>query len=647
MAVSTLPGAPTSTPAPVSLPTTLIGQIKQQLASGVNAGGQPLSAAQKANLTSQLAQATGKTTYAQAQAARTTATGDALKSSTTMNNYTFTDPADTAAQTALNTQYGLPATAGLTGTQIAPQATPIARDPAREAETMKKAGGAPTNEQEAALVMLSTYKPEELTAMGYDPTQLKSVAYPQTNQAATWTNPDGVPSNPYDAAKLKELGLSDEQIAKLGTVGTDANSMAGAMNAAQKPTNSGLHVLEAALRAKYDPASEPLVDPNFLKLGQAGYGILAQSLQQRSTEMSNTFSGFMNTLKDVAGTEIDAYNAVSTRYQNTMAEYDKQTQRLLDINKAATEYENQMKILDKQHQNDLETQNMANQFQTGRDETAFENQQTLAYINAGYDLQVAEAKAKIDAEAAAKTATDKAPTTITDADGDPAYWDATTHTFKKVVIAEGDTPTNLTNTLTQNAPAVGGDGGECGTFSRKNAGVAVGDSYESKQAVVDAAPLSAPIPGAVFVMPIPDKKYAANGHIGIVAATGTDSGGAYIMAYDSNYVGHHTVGLHKIYQNKIYGYTAPKSGAALVAYTAAKAFNSSTGNTKDKLVSGLVGGVMGAAKNLFAPNKTVTTQAVTPAAVAPVSKALQMVELGYKDHQQLYNRIIREQGKTL
>ena len=112
---------------------------------------------------------------------------------------------------------------------------------------------------------------------------------------------------------------------------------------------------------------------------------------------------------------------------------------------------------------------------------------------------------------------------------------------------------------------VGDYGGQCGYFTRITTGVRVGDSYASKVEMLDKnGRLSAPVAGSVFVMPTGGTS-APYGHIGIVASTGQDKKGKYIMALDSNWNNNEKIDLHKIYTSQIEkdggGYTAPKTGS--------------------------------------------------------------------------------------
>lgn len=316
----------------------------------------------------------GLLTRSQQVAAREKAMGDALKSSKTINNYTFQDTPNLKAQLELNTKYDLPELTGLTGTPLKSQGVGVegveipkeqARDFSRELAMAKKIGidlRTMTDEQEKKLFM-ATYSPQELQQKGLSEfvnanTWVKQGTSSVT-QGTSQGGQQGVSSNvpmPYDPTALKAMGLSDEQIKALASAGGAANAAAASLGATPKPTQSSMGILQEALNAKNNVTNQALGKSKlFEQAGLSGYESLAQSMNMRSQEMTDRYNSFRTTVADTATGMTDVYNAALDGYKTAMDEYNKQVEVMSKINEAVLEHQQALELLDKKASLDKET----------------------------------------------------------------------------------------------------------------------------------------------------------------------------------------------------------------------------------------------------------------------------------------------------
>jgi hypothetical protein len=316
----------------------------------------------------------GTTTQAQQQTARDKAMADALKSSKTINNYTFQDTANLAAQSALNQKYNLDPLTGLTGKPLISQGSGVAgvqipqeqaRDFTKELAMAKKLGinlAEITPEQEKKLFQ-ATYTQQELQQKGLmdyvsqpAPMGATGVAGGASGTGATGTG------SVYDPALLKAQGYTDEQIAALSGIGNQANAAAQTLSGAPKPENSNMYVLQEALKMATGTGEkgQTMTESdlyNRLGIGGAalGFDALNSAIEQRRNEMGARYDNYAQMVK-VAGSQVlGTYNAALEGYKTVMEQYNNQMEVMSKINEAAQEHERALELLDKKASLDKET----------------------------------------------------------------------------------------------------------------------------------------------------------------------------------------------------------------------------------------------------------------------------------------------------
>lgn len=275
----------------------------------------------------------------------------------------------------MNQKYGLAETTGLVGTPVNPKTGQImnpdeARDFTRELNMAKKIGinlSTITPDQEK-LLFKATYSPDELQKLGLaetvNPPPVMTAGGVNGGTAggspgvAGTTGSAGAPSMPlpFDPAKLKALGLSDEQIAGLQTIGGAANDAAANLGATPKPTQSAMAVLQEALNKKNNVTNQNLGKSQlFEKAGLSGYESLAQSLNMRSQEMTDRYNSFKTTVADTATGMTDVYNSALEGYKTFMDQYNTDVERMMKMNEAAKEQERALELLQRRAEIDQES----------------------------------------------------------------------------------------------------------------------------------------------------------------------------------------------------------------------------------------------------------------------------------------------------
>lgn len=363
---------PVSTKA-TSNPIANVNGAQTQLNSGVNAGGQALSAVQKANLEKQNAQLNGTMTQVQAAQAREQATADALKKSTTINNYTSQDPNQIAAQQKINQQYNLDPMTGFKGQAINMQAgQTMARDFAREQAMAKKLGGLPETPEETAKMLQATYSPDELQKLGLS-NYIQKALSPASTGGAGISLPSGVPgvgaqagAGQYlSAQQLSDMGLTSDKLKSLVAAGNitqqqaDQISKTGLemdkaqqlLNSTPKPTNATIGVLEAALKAKSGVGNQPLGESDLFKqAGLNGYAVLAQNLAQHSREMDQKYQSYANLVGETSGAMADVWQKALDGYKAAQDSFNKQAELLTKAKEKADDYQQSLELMNKQNQ---------------------------------------------------------------------------------------------------------------------------------------------------------------------------------------------------------------------------------------------------------------------------------------------------------
>lgn len=193
------------------------------------------------------------------------------------------------------------------------------RDFAREQAVMKELGFTPKTPEEQDLMYRATYSPEELKRFGLD----------QQFQGA---------KRAYEESR-------------------------NALMETQRPTNTGLRVLQDALNAKSNITNQPIGESKmFEKAGLGGYEVLRQSMAERSREMDDKYNSFKFTVSDVAGAMSDTYNIAADRYKLMKDEYDMITDRANEVLDNITKHERALELLQKEHELRKEIMSFENSF---------------------------------------------------------------------------------------------------------------------------------------------------------------------------------------------------------------------------------------------------------------------------------------------
>lgn len=387
---------PVSTKA-TSNPIANVNGAQTQLNSGVNAGGQALSAVQKANLEKQNAQLNGTMTQVQAAQAREQATADALKKSTTINNYTSQDPNQIAAQQKINQQYNLDPMTGFKGQAINMQAgQTMARDFAREQAMAKKLGGLPETPEETAKMLQATYSPDELQKLGLS-NYIQKALSPASTGGAGISLPSGVPgvgaqagAGQYlSAQQLSDMGLTSDKLKSLVAAGNitqqqaDQISKTGLemdkaqqlLNSTPKPTNATIGVLEAALKAKSGVGNQPLGESDLFKqAGLNGYAVLAQNLAQHSREMDQKYQSYANLVGETSGAMADVWQKALDGYKAAQDSFNKQAELLTRAKEKADDWDHALKQMEKQNELDIQKQETLYKLQQKYDKDKYQFQ---------------------------------------------------------------------------------------------------------------------------------------------------------------------------------------------------------------------------------------------------------------------------------
>ncbi len=260
-----LPGAPTSASPSVGLATTPVGQANQQLNTGLNSGGQPLSTPQTQSL-------------------QNTVAPGSLR--------------DFKKETSYNQKVGGPPQNPQETAQMIQGAYPPdvwQKDP--ELAAMVKAGiPSPT----AGLVTPTL--PQGAGGAAFDPAALKAEGY--TDQQIQSLSASGNQANIMQGQLQNQAKIND---------------------ATNKPTNSSLYLLEQALKAK-TPIDDNQTDSLYAQAGiptsgASAYAALANNLQQHSAELNQKYKSY-SSLVGVTGSMLnDTYNAETTRYGKVLDAY--------------------------------------------------------------------------------------------------------------------------------------------------------------------------------------------------------------------------------------------------------------------------------------------------------------------------------------
>lgn len=224
----------------------------------------------------------------------------------------------------------VPAPVGVPATNVSPvDSQSKGRSLDREVAAMKKLGGSPITVDPVSLFDY-VYTPEELA---------------------------NIPE--YQRLKSTQGGIQQAQ-----------NQMS-----AIKPTQTGMTVLEQALRMKNDPGQQQIGKSQLFNQAGLGanYANLSQSLKENSLQMARKYDSFANQLQVVGAYMSDAYNTALDGYKTLTASWDKDVQRLDAKLKDITAHEQAMEVMNRQHALDKELLAIKNQYDIDSDNRQYDS----------------------------------------------------------------------------------------------------------------------------------------------------------------------------------------------------------------------------------------------------------------------------------
>jgi hypothetical protein len=164
-----------------------------------------------------------------------------------------------------------------------------------------------------------------------------------------------------DPLKLFEATYSQEELAgipgyqKLKGITGEFGQAQETLLGTPQPTNSMLRILENGLRAKSGVDKQPLgTSELFGAAGLSGYAVLSQSLAERSKEMGNKYTNFVNMMQTTSESLTDSWNTSVKNYEILKDDYDTQMDRMNDIMDGIIDHERAMEMLIKESDLDKE-----------------------------------------------------------------------------------------------------------------------------------------------------------------------------------------------------------------------------------------------------------------------------------------------------
>lgn len=147
---------------------------------------------------------------------------------------------------------------------------------------------------------------------------------------------------------LADLGLSQSYIDYYFGVESAYQGAKESVDSMAQPSNMGFYALQRALQKVSGVGSQDIGTSELFE--QAGVpttmGTLSQSMGQRTSEMDAIYDKYNLSSSQVAGVEIDAYNALLSTYQTLKDDYRYETDYIRDLDMQARSLEDQLALLD-------------------------------------------------------------------------------------------------------------------------------------------------------------------------------------------------------------------------------------------------------------------------------------------------------------
>jgi hypothetical protein len=130
--------------------------------------------------------------------------------------------------------------------------------------------------------------------------------------------------------------------------------------------NLAMNVFQEAIKSKGEFNKAGIgQSETFKEAGLTGFENLSQSLSARGKEFENTRVQYQNIVGSMAGVYRDTANNALRKYEGVMEEYNKEVDRLVDIQKRAEDHKRELELIDRRAEVDREASLFRDQLERG------------------------------------------------------------------------------------------------------------------------------------------------------------------------------------------------------------------------------------------------------------------------------------------